>query len=63
LENAAQGRQDPSFGRLNNSFASIFNVLQDNDMPPTTQAISAVAEAQKQLQLLRVRWNELKNKK
>ncbi len=63
LENTVQGSQEPSLGRLNNSFTSLFNVLQDNDMPPTTQTVSAVAEAQKQLQLLRTKWNELKNKK
>jgi len=63
LENTAQGSEELSFGRLNNSFASIFNVLQDSDMPPTMQTVSAVAEAQRQLQLLRAKWNELKNKK
>jgi photosystem II stability/assembly factor-like uncharacterized protein len=63
LENTAQGSQELSFGRLNNSFTSLFNVLQDNDIPPTTQTVSAVAETQKQLQLLRAKWNELKNKK
>lgn len=62
LENTPQGSQEPSFGRLNNSFGAIFNVLQESDRPPTTQAITALAEAQKQLQLLQMKWKELKNK-
>ena len=62
LENTAPGRQEPSFGRLNNAFAPMFNTLQDSDSPPTTQAIAAVAEAQKQLQLLITKWDELKAK-
>jgi photosystem II stability/assembly factor-like uncharacterized protein len=63
LESAAQGSQEPGFGRLNNSFTSLFNVLQGSDMPPTSQTIAALTEAQKQLQLLRIKWTELKNKK
>ena len=62
LENTVQGSQEPSFSRLTNTFATIFNTLQDNDWPPTTQAIAAATEAQKQLQLLKTKWNELKVK-
>ena len=62
LENAVQGSQEPSFSRLTNTFASIFNTLQDNDWPPTTQAIAATTEAQKQLQVLITKWNALKVK-
>ena len=62
LENAVQGSQEPSFSRLTNTFASIFNTLQDNDWPPTTQAIAAATEAQKQLQVLITKWNALKVK-
>ena len=62
LENAVQGSQEPSFSRLTNTFDSIFNTLQDNDWPPTTQAIAAATEAQKQLQVLITKWNALKVK-
>jgi photosystem II stability/assembly factor-like uncharacterized protein len=62
LENTPQGSNEPSFGRLNNAFASIFGVLQDSDRPPTSQAITALAEAQKQFQQLVIKWNELKAK-
>jgi hypothetical protein len=63
LENTPQGSTAPSFSRLNNTFASLFNTLQDCDCPPTTQVIVAIAEAQKQLDALTKKWNVLKAKK
>jgi photosystem II stability/assembly factor-like uncharacterized protein len=33
LEATAQGSNEPSFGRLNSGFASVFGALQDSDMP------------------------------
>jgi photosystem II stability/assembly factor-like uncharacterized protein len=60
LENTPQGSQEPSFGRLNNNFASLQNILQDTDMLPTIQTIKAVADAQKELNELVKGWNELK---
>ena len=63
LETTPQGSQSPSFGKLNNSFASLQNTLQEADMPPTTQTILAVNDAQKQLNDLLKKWNELKPKK
>ena len=62
LENNPPGSNDPSFRRFNNSFASIFNTLQDSDRPPTAQAVAALAETQKQLQELKVKWMALKGK-
>jgi photosystem II stability/assembly factor-like uncharacterized protein len=62
MENNPPGSNAPSFGKLNNSFASIFNTLQDNDWSPTTQAIDAASEAQKELRLLIKKWNELRTK-
>ena len=57
-----QAQQDPSFGRLNGAFATLLNVLQETDMPPTTQTVAAVKEAQKQLNDLVKKWDQLKNK-
>jgi len=54
--------QASSFGRLNNNFASLQNTLQEADMPPTTQTIKAVGDAQKQLNELLKKWNNLKSK-
>ena len=62
LENNPPGSNDPSFRRMNNSFASIFGLLQDSDQPPTTQAVTALAETEKQLQELIAKWNALKRK-
>lgn len=62
LENTQQGSNESSFGRLNNSFVSIFNTLQDSDRPPTTQVIAALAETQKQLGELKTKWMALKSK-
>jgi photosystem II stability/assembly factor-like uncharacterized protein len=62
LENTPQGSNEPSFRRLDSSFASIFNSLQDSDNPPTTQVIIAFNEAQKQLGELKTKWWALKNK-
>lgn len=62
LENMPQGSRAPSFGRLNGNFAALQNILQETDMPPTTQTIAAVKEAQKQLTDLLKKWNELNHK-
>jgi hypothetical protein len=45
---------------LNNGFASVFNALQDSDMPPTTQMINAVKELNQQMIVLKKKWEELK---
>ena len=60
IENSPQGSTEPSFSRLNNSFASLFNVLQDSDMPPTTQMIANIKEAMKAFNELKMKWEKLK---
>jgi photosystem II stability/assembly factor-like uncharacterized protein len=62
LENSPQGSQEPSFSRLNNSFASIFNVLQEADRAPTQQTIDAFNEAEKQFAALKIKWKGIKDK-
>ena len=62
LESTPQGSKELSFGKLNGDFASLFNTLQDTDMPPTSQTISAAAEAQKTFNDLLSKWMLLKNK-
>jgi hypothetical protein len=62
LENTPQGSQEPSFGRLNNNFAALQNILQDADVPPTVQTLNAVADQQRQLADLIKKWNDLKMK-
>lgn len=46
---------------LDRSFNSIFGVLQDTDMPPTTQAVSAATQAQVTLQEVAGKWTGLTN--
>ena len=60
LENTPQGSSEPSFSRLNGSFASVFNTLEGSDWPPTTQLINAVAELQAQLKALKEKWEKVK---
>jgi hypothetical protein len=60
LEITQQGSIEPSFGRLNNGFASAFGALQDSDMPPTTQMINAVKELNQQMIVLKKKWEDLK---
>lgn len=45
----SSGNQDLALARLSNGFASLFNILQESDMAPTQQTVSAAAELQKQL--------------
>lgn len=55
-------QQEPSLGRLNSSLASLFNVLQESDMLPTTQSAQTFIELKKQFDQLVTKWAELKNK-
>jgi photosystem II stability/assembly factor-like uncharacterized protein len=45
LQSTSRGSKEPGFVQLNGTLASLLNLLQDNDMVPTTQAISATKEA------------------
>jgi len=60
LEATPQGSTEPSFGRLNGGFASVFGALQDSDMPPTTQMINALKELNLQMIILKKKWDDLK---
>ena len=53
LEN---GGQQPGLTRVNNALGSLQNTLHDTDMPPTIQAINAVAETTIIIKLLETRW-------
>jgi hypothetical protein len=49
-------------GRLDGALSAVFGVLQDADMPPTTQALSAATETQKQYDDWVKKWQDFKNK-
>jgi hypothetical protein len=57
-----QGSAQQSFGSLNGSLTSVFNVLQESDMPPTSQAIAAANNVDKAFKTLWQRWVEVRNK-
>ena len=60
LENTPAGSMEQSFTKLNGSFTSIFNILQESDSTPTVQTINTLTEAQKQFQVLQTKWLVLK---
>ncbi|HEV8271930.1 MAG TPA: hypothetical protein VGQ04_11540, partial [Chitinophagaceae bacterium] len=60
LESTPQGSPAESFTKINGEFASIFNILQDSDMPPTTQTIAAFKEADVAFKELKKKWDDLK---
>jgi hypothetical protein len=62
LENTPAGKNDLSLVKLNGNFASLQSDMQNADVAPTSATINAVNDAQKQLNDLVKRWNDLKNK-
>jgi photosystem II stability/assembly factor-like uncharacterized protein len=56
------GQQQPGFNRLSGTFASLMNILQEADRPPTAQVMTAFSEAKKQFDELVRKWEELKSK-
>lgn len=60
LESTARGSNEPSFGKFENDFTTIFNVLQESDMPPTTQAINAASQLKKDYTAFGNKWMEMK---
>ena len=56
-------QQEPGFNSLSNSFAAIFNVLQESDTAPTTQAVKTFTELKKQFDDLVKKWAELSKKR
>jgi hypothetical protein len=60
LESGTRGSRETSLGQLNGTFGWLHDLLQESDMPPTTQMISAMREAEMSFQKLMMKWNELK---
>ncbi|HEU4413754.1 MAG TPA: glycoside hydrolase [Candidatus Angelobacter sp.] len=55
------GTEPPSLGGLRTRFLALLGALQEADVTPTSQAVAAVAELQKQLPPLLERWNAIKS--
>jgi photosystem II stability/assembly factor-like uncharacterized protein len=60
IASAPRGSKEPGFAQLENAFATIFSVLQDNDMPPTSQVLRQVKETQQQFEALMNKWEVIK---
>lgn len=67
IESTPRGSKEKGFLNLDDAFASIFSTLQDNDMPPTMQAIKDFNQAKNDYLLAKKRWEvekeKIKNKK
>ncbi|MGI8582512.1 MAG: WD40/YVTN/BNR-like repeat-containing protein [Chitinophagaceae bacterium] len=53
---SVQGGTKQSFGSLNSSLTSVFNILQESDMPSTSQAIAAANDTDKAFKTLWTQW-------
>src|ERR1035437_449732 len=62
LETSPQNSQQQSFGRLNSSLASVFNILQESDMPATSQTIAVAKQAEQSFKTLWAQWLEVRKK-
>lgn len=61
LGNLKPGAKSKNFNSLYGSFASLFNLLQESDTPPTMQTINEVSMAATNLLELEQRWIKLRN--
>jgi photosystem II stability/assembly factor-like uncharacterized protein len=57
----AAERLDESLSGLNRAFSAVFGILQDADMPPTTQAVAAVTDAQATMKKVASAYSTWKN--
>ena len=62
FETTAQGSSESSFTRLEMALSSVFNILHDTDMPPTSQTISATNSNVAKLKALSAQWKSFKTK-
>jgi photosystem II stability/assembly factor-like uncharacterized protein len=56
------GGSEPTFARLSGELTSLMALVEGADVQPTTQAVTAFNEAQKNLAALFARWGEIKDK-
>jgi photosystem II stability/assembly factor-like uncharacterized protein len=58
----ARGSKEISLSQMEGAFGTLHNLLQDSDMPPTTQMINSMKDAQADFQKLLQKWNNIKKK-
>jgi len=59
LQNAGPGSKQDSFASLKNKLLTLMNLMQESDMPVTTQVSNAVAEADSSFTKLNLQYNKL----
>jgi photosystem II stability/assembly factor-like uncharacterized protein len=62
MQLAPQGSKEASFNSVYGALASVFNILQEADVPATSQAITAAKEAAESYKHLWVKWIHLLEK-
>jgi hypothetical protein len=60
MENSKPHDKSKSFTQVYNSFASLFNLLQESDMPPNGSVIGAVNTSEKNGKQLEEIWMKIK---
>ena len=59
VENGTTGNKAESFNGLRSSLGGLLNLLQESEMPITTQAAAAVSQADSYFNNLNLKYNEL----
>ena len=62
LETNAAATPKQNFKGMDSLLGTVFNILQDSDMPPTSQAVAAVKETDQAFKTLWQRWIGVRNK-
>jgi len=60
LQTAPRGSTEPDFEQLDASFASLHDLLQDSDWPPTSQMINGMKTAGDQMKKLVAQWEKVR---
>ena len=61
IENPKTKDNLKGFSQVYNSFGSLFNLLQESDMPPTNSTITLVGSSKKDFEKLEEVWNKIKS--
>ena len=62
MQKTSANNNKSTFSILNNTYANIFNTVEESDFPPTTQVTQALQEANSSFKNLWTEWVQLKNK-
>ncbi len=60
IEKVSPGSKSKSLAQVNSSFTTLFNSLEESDMPVTSQLNNAVKETSAQLEKLEGTWAQIK---